>query len=274
MPMNNPYDRELTGVRKIISDVSFVLIVIFVVVFIGFVIVRQPKTIRTSFDPITVTVSNAAGKSELTSFVTDVIDAAAMSADFAQKYPTVTALLNKDLSVYKENTPYIVDDGESIAMAMSYNNTADKEIVTLDVVLIPLEEAGERLIVKKPRRYTFTYDPLTGVIKSELLRNDNFRLNFYRINVNYGAVAKGDYSMKLSSVISDREAELNDLFTAVVGGERRIAGSLARYEFTSVMSGKYDECDVVHINFNDIMYDYFESVSLPLPTGEYSIGFN
>lgn len=275
MPRNNPYDKELYGWRKLLSDAGFILTVVLVVGFIAYVLMQQPGTVRTNFPAVSARVNFAEDSGEFRQFADTVTDAVGMGPDFQASYPTVTKLLNMDETVYTENTPYLIDDGGFMALALPYNNTSNKEVVRLDLLLLPYEADAESIVISAPERYTYQYDRETGVIESETVRQEKFRLGFYTLKVHYDKARSLDFVMTLNSVISDREADSTGLYLAVSGDNSGADSKLKRLDFTSEVTGSLTHTGTVIITFGDLLYDTFEQIKLPLPkSGGMEIGFN
>lgn len=274
MPRNNPYDRELTGKRKIISDIGFILTVIFVAGFIIFFIVRQPSNVRTTFDHLETPIAFASGENEFKAFVSELDRPVGISRQLTDKYPTATALLRQEASVYTENEPYITDSGSCIALAIAYNNTSDKERVVMDILLMPYEKSGDKLIISVPERYSVSYNAADGVIEQRELRKQSFRLNFYRFTVSFSSSADISYDMTLTSPVSDREATAEGVFECVRDAEDNSSALLSRGEADSHITGEFKNTNMIKISFNDLIYDYFGNISVTLPEGTAKIGFN
>lgn len=274
MPRNNPYDKELTGWRKTVSDIGFVITVVLVLAFIIYFVTRQPSNVRTNFDPVTTPIAFRAESGEFRQFAESVTDVTGMGPDFKESYPTVTRLLNMDGELFTENKPYITDDGDSVALALPYHNTSDETMVLFDLLLLPYSEADGVVTVSAPERYTYTYDVEAGVLSSETVRKERFRLGFYTIRIEYEKARTADFVMTLNSVISDREAKSTGLHLAV-SGDNSYSATLKRLDFTSEVTGTLTHTDRVTIAFGDLLYDTFEQITLPAAeTGGMRIGFN
>lgn len=272
MPRNNPYDKELTGWRKVVSDAGFVLTVVLVVGFIAYVLMQQPATVRTNFPAVTAPLENTKASGEFRHLADHVEDAIGMGPDFAAAYPTVKKLLDMDSSVYTENTPYLVDDGDAMALALAYNATAEKSVVRLDLLLLPYSSEAQ-LVLYAPERYAYQYNTETGVLEQLEVRRESFRLGFYTLRVGYAPAQSVSYTLTLNSVISDREADSTGLYLAVSGDNSSGDAKLRRLDFSSELSGSLTHTGTVTVTFGDLLYDTFEKLELPLGSSM-SIGFN
>ena len=102
MPKNNPYDKELTPGRQLLSNIFFVLIILVLAAFILWVIFSQPKNVRTDFDPVSTPLTFSGEKSEFFSLYEYLEQPRGVSPAFLEEYPTAAALLQKQAPLWQE----------------------------------------------------------------------------------------------------------------------------------------------------------------------------
>ncbi len=275
MPYNNPFDREqVSPRRRFLSNLSFWASVVFVLAFVVWMFVRLPATVRTDFSHLEQPLSFQETENEFVA-LEGVLGTSSQGwgPDFTVNYPITAALLSMDESVWQENTPYVLEAGQTMAVALAYHDTADQSIVKLDVLLLPYamqqwEDGTNALTLSAPHRYTVTYGSGTGVVALDRFRTSDFRLNFYTLSFHFAAASDVEYTVDFAGVISDKQAETYGLFQDITvtpaGGtetlERREAENATR--LSGRISGVGTDSVSLEIAFGDEWYDSFQSISL------------
>lgn len=264
MPQNNPYDKVISGKRKIISNIGFALTVILVAVFIIWVIVSQPSNIRTEFDHVEFDITLAeGGENEFYSLGRLLESPQSVSPGFAEEFPTAFALLRMESPTFTEGKPYAFSGGGYAGLSLCYNSTTIKNAVTMDVLLIPYSGEAGSVTFRAPVRYTVNYDTSTGIIAKTDVRKESFRLSFYNLAAEFDTKSDVGFRFEFDSVISDREARSTGLLSCVSVGNETVAAALTRTEDGSTLSGTVNGRDDVKVSvqFEDILYDYMTSLT-------------
>ena len=263
MPKNNPYDKELTPGRQLLSNIFFVLIILVLAAFILWVIFSQPKNVRTDFDPVSTPLTFSGEESEFFSLYEYLEQPRGVSPAFLEEYPTAAALLQKQAPLWREQKPFVESTGGGAALAYSYNSTADKTLVCMDVLAFSAALEGEEFRLQPPLRYTVQYNTSTGEIKKTELRTDRYRLSFYKLGLSFQSEGEAVCSVRLSAVVSDKEAEDAGLLRGITLSPQTREPSLSRLSQTSEVSGLIAAGEgSVSLLFGDLMYDYFDGISI------------
>lgn len=273
MPQNNPYDKELSPRRQLISNISLVIIVMLVVSFVLWVIFSQPQNVRTKLDSLQIPLSfseNTAEENEFSEFLLTLNSPQGISPTLIDKFPAVTALLKMEEPVYAENTPYVLCEGNCVAVALSYTSTSVKNAVTMDVLLLPYHKTDGGISFDAPIRYSVSYNSSTGVIEQAELRTESYRLSFYNLAISLQTSQSVAYQIELSSVISDKEADTENLLSGIAVSPQGDSPLLTRQESSSVINGTISGADEnnpaqISIAFGDAYYDYFTGLSFTVP---------
>jgi len=296
MPMNNPFDRELTPTRRRISNIGFFVTTAFVVLFIVWMLIRQTSNIRTDFDHVEgqfISITNSTeevGENEFNLLYKSISKGAlSWSPDFISSYPKSAALLNMDKSVYNASTPYVLDDGDMFSLAFVYQDITNKNLRHMDVLMLSYSSKSTEkfsvISLSNPIRYTLTYSLTDGAITGSQLRLENYRLSFYSIGLNLicekNTTSKINYKIELNSVISDNQAKTEGLLDALSTTPASGAPALTRNEESSALDGVInvtgnDGTAFLKLNFNDSMYDYFSGLKITsdIPLSGFKIGLN
>ncbi len=308
MSKANPFDQEMSPRKRLVSNIFFAITTLLVVVFIIWVLVSQPKNVRSDFDytagaargistaaeTLPPTDEQMAADEEFFRLCME-LEAAPMAwnADFRTRFPTAASLLQPEDDVFDARKPTVSEGDTCMTLALCTVDGSENNIRRLDVLTLPLasrtEGGAQSAIIYAPRTFTVEYNTGTGVIEAADVRMDNYRLYYYDMTVSLvrtGGWDSAEYGMILNGVISDRQAESGDLFGRISAAPREdifSAAELSRRESDSLLHAEGGPVDTdtlsLTLHFNDFMYDAFGSIEvtgIPKTAGEatFQVAFN
>lgn len=283
MPKSNPFDSERSKRKQIMSNIFLVFTSALVIILIIWVIVSKTSNTRTKLDlwdsgKVSFSDKLPESENEFTDLYNILDDKPAVFASyFVERFPETTKLLNFTEDI---DNPKLINDNAQITYAHCYQNSYDKNLRQMDVLILPYSysiNSGDTaaLHIDKPFRYTISYNIETKLISLEKLRTEVFRLNFYSIKVSlYGVRAEGGYKINLNSPISDKDANLNGLLESITTNPA-ISPTLSRDAESSTLKGLFNSPNItasdnlpvtVSIRFGDLLYDSFEGIEISLKT--------
>lgn len=306
MSKANPFDQEMSPRRRLVSNIFFALTTLLVILFILWVLVSQPGRVRSQFD-YTAGGFHAVRQADRAEMPAGEAMAAdeelyrfclrlgnqpmAWNADFQQAYPAVAALLQPEDGVFEARKPYVSEGEHCISLALCSVDGRAKNLRRLDILTVPCASCmdGDRQTVAlyAPKTFTALYDTETGVIQSQEVRADQFRLYYYNLALTLnreGGWKDLDYQLVLKGVISDKEAEKGELFNRVTARPGLFGqGLLDRQSDSSLLTAPGDaagaETVTLTLRFNDFLYDAFTCICLEGggagdAPGSFQIAFN
>ena len=218
-----------------------------------------------------------------------------MDSVFEEQYPEVYKLLVRSAHLY-EREPYAYDGGNCLAVVLPYAMQSAGNYKGVDVLLIPYsggvsfseesEKTAYTLKISELIRYRIKYDytklqtdaPENRIITRENLDPKRFKLNFYKLTLNIEAadvIYDAFYKAQCTAPISNKESESISKNIKIKGNEKTAGKTLSggEDETAGIIAKSYSE-DVfalgenkitsysLVIDFNDIMYDKFQSIIL------------
>ena len=254
MPANNPFDKELSPKRQLLSNITFAVTVALVVLFVVYVFMKSGGNIKTDFPPIEIKLSEMQDENnEFVELEKNLLEKTMYSENFKEIYPKTAGLLTE---AAPDVNKYYADN--TIVLAKSYNPTKDTSQVTLDVVLLPMINEEEKFELTAIKRFTMEYDKKTNVISRVSIRKEKFQLNFKTISLKKrGDLYDVEYKMTLAAVINDKQAASDGLINCVLHN----TAVLKREADSSTLSGTAT-FGIVDILMTDLIYDFFDGFTL------------
>lgn len=288
MSRANPFDNENSKRKRIFNNISLGISTAVVVAFVLWVILNNPRTVRTKLDPtyskplvLSENVKQTCEFYELYELINNN-QQVLLSEQFSAEFPIVSGLLLQDDSVWTYNKPYVIDTAGYFGLALCYTHSNRENINRMDVVLIPYQNRAGYLNIKPLIRYTVSFHKDYSTILREELKFSQYRLNFYNLQLKFTKDIQAlEFKLKFNDVISEAESEKQDINRLVKVDDMNFAPALHHDKANSYLqhTSQFDKRQevIVNLNFNDFLHDYFDGMEISLecaPNSEFSFLLN
>lgn len=279
MSAANPFDGEMSKARRIFNNISLAASTLVVATFILWVIFSSPKTVRTklglaqSKSIVLSQTNNTTNEFYKLYELVGQSEQVLLNEQFKADFPTATALLLQDDSIWTYNKPYVIDTAGYFGLALSFTPSPRENINRMDVVLIPYENRRGYINVKPLIRYTVSFHKDYASVIFEDFKIDQFKLNFYNLQFKFTKDIQGlNFKLNFNDVISEKESETYSLNHLLAVDDENIMPELVQDKLNSYLLYKTEfenrQQVVLKLNFNDYLYDYFNGMEITLDCSE------
>ena len=298
----NDYDDRKTKGQKIRSAIVVTLSILWILFLVVLVIVRNPKNVRTYFKTVKSEIhfinENSDYQNNQFFQLKEEIEqdnTLKIDKDFKAKYPAIYQILMLNKKEIAKGEVLSFDDNGYFTLAMPYvvsfdNVIADDfvdsdelfGILGLDFISFSYTSKGNNLTFNAPTRFSIRFhkrlDNPSWYVENKDIETKSFKLNFYSLSLLLSSNKEFEnlqYTTQLNQPITKKESEKNiisknfSLYSLEDEREKKIndvkiTGNSTGDKYLTFENTvpKGEKQLKLIVNFNDIMYQKFESLKL------------